>query len=102
MIPTFLLILARWKRKVDVVQGHFSCPHCESMQPCTRFVQLRGRDYEGEFVVCSTCGGQQKGQDFRFNPSTGIFDPVMWDCPFCKALNPNNTYWCRTCHKSLV
>ncbi|MEP6672127.1 MAG: hypothetical protein ABJF10_23390 [Chthoniobacter sp.] len=95
-------MLTRKKRRTDVIQGRFSCPHCESEQPCTRFVQLGGNQHEGDFVVCATCGGRQRGEDYRYNAATGIFDPVLWDCPYCKALNPNNTYWCRSCHKSLV
>lgn len=96
------IFLSRLPRRIEVQKGTFRCPHCESMQPCKGYKVMKNKNLEGEFVECHTCQGKQKGEDFKYNPATQVFDPVLWDCPYCKALNPNNTFRCRTCHKSLV
>ncbi len=99
--PLYVLFF-RLPRRIEEQGGAFLCPHCESMQPCTGYKVMRNKNLEGEFVECLTCRGKQKGEDFKYNSTTQVFDPVMWDCPYCKALNPNNTFRCRTCYKSLV
>ena len=102
MLFNLLFLWSRRSRRTEVKKGTFLCPHCESRQPCTAFTQMRSKNYEGEFVECDTCQGKQRGEDYRFDTATSNFEPVMWECHYCKAMNPNNTFRCRSCHKSLV
>jgi hypothetical protein len=99
----FLLLRSSCSRKADVKKGTFLCPHCNSSQPCKRYDQVRGQaEFEASFVQCDTCTGKQKADNFHFNPETSVFDPVLWECFYYQAKNPNDTFRCRQCHKSLV
>lgn len=102
MFFSILFLWSRRTRRIDLRRGTFRCPHCESQQSCVGFTQMRGREYEGDFVECDRCQGKQRGEDFRFSAETRIFEPVLWECPYCRASNPNNTFRCRSCYKSLV
>jgi hypothetical protein len=57
---------------------------------------------EGGFVECLTCGGRERGEDYRYNTESSEFAPVTWECGSCKATNPNSTFKCLRCHKSLI
>ena len=103
MLLNFLFLFSRRSRKTDAIKGTFSCPHCNCSQPCKRYDQVRGQaQFEASFVQCDTCSGKQKGENYQFNPTTSVFEPVLWECFYCKAKNPNDTFRCRQCHKSLV
>lgn len=63
---------------------------------------MRGNNYQGEFVECDKCKAKQRAENYRFEIATSRFEPVMWECHYCKAMNPNDVFRCRTCFKSLV
>ncbi len=102
MFWSFLFLFSRRTKRVDVREGAFVCPHCESQQSCVGYTQMRGRQHEGEFVQCLKCEGKWRGGDYRYEAATKVFEPVLWECPSCKAQNPNDVFRCRRCYKSLV
>src|SRR5690349_10703988 len=92
--------------------GKWSCPNCKSQQTAVHYQILEGWRIWGiglgpnrvlkEYITCEGCNSSASAEDFTYNTATKSFDSVQWDCPWCKNLNPNTTYRCRKCGKSLV
>ena len=102
---------SRGPKRKQIRTAQFSCPSCREMQSCAHFLWVNvssfcgfsgSEEYIGEVIECGSCHQDFRADDFSYNATTLTFDPVMWDCPFCKHLNPNNTYVCFVCQRSLI
>ena len=93
-------------------KGHFNCPRCESRQPCRHFQVYHSTTLFGipsgggqdirQFIRCDACKAEYPAANYSFRSDADEFIPVKWDCPFCRSSNPNTTYRCRACDRSLV
>jgi len=110
MIP---LLFLRTSLKRALEKGEFTCPKCNARRTSAHcqivkgvrflgFIGTGGGEVLEDFIECSGCGWREPSQNYAFNPETKTFDPVQWDCPWCKHLNPNTTFRCLKCRKSLV
>ena len=103
------MIIAGTKAKETVIgTGDFKCPVCFSQTSYVRkrfdqyftlfFIPLFKLGTLGEHTECLSCHSiiQDKSQHVIEEPEK------MWECPNCKAQNPNTTYTCQNCHYSLV
>src|SRR5215207_11304863 len=92
--------------------GKWVCPNCKSEQTAVHYQILEEWSLWGfglggdhlikEYITCEGCQSWETPENYTYNAATKTFDPVQWDCPWCKNLNPNTTYRCRKCERSLI
>jgi hypothetical protein len=109
----FMMRLSRGETTRPFRKGEWSCPNCKSLKPAVHYqhmqewrlwglIGLGGDQLIKEYTACEGCGAYEPVENFAYNPATKTFDPVQWDCPWCKHLNPNTTFRCKQCDRSLV
>jgi hypothetical protein len=104
-----------WGHKIKdkkLSSGRFDCPDCKSEQPCTlravgRYfaiysIALNETQRIQEYVICEGCGHRFDSASYRSSDGHAPAQPVTWDCPKCKHINPNHSYRCLQCRYSLV
>jgi hypothetical protein len=110
-----MFFFIRWGRRTTeqkVNAGSFRCPRCETQQSCKHircvkqshlyWIPLGNGENQGEWLVCDTCKSRYPAEQYIFDRDTKTFKTQTWDCGYCGHINPNTTYRCRSCDRSLI
>ncbi|MEY2599239.1 MAG: hypothetical protein RLZZ142_1498 [Verrucomicrobiota bacterium] len=106
-------LLFKNRLRHHVVQdGQIECRRCQSKQPCkhvrtvlTSFlfgvIPTKQVVPVGEVIVCGSCEDHFSPESYSYNPSTGLFELMLWDCPYCRHSNPSTRIRCVKCFQTL-